>query len=386
MPDVALFTYKDAVDHGVEYLGGAAQGRDAQACRRAAHDALRDLANQRDWSVYRVHGRLNTVAPYSTGTITYDHTGGTYERQVTLASGTWPEWAAYGVLRVSGVRYSVASRESDTVLTLAADSNPGDDVAAGTEYLIYRDQYPVPVNFGKIISTLYDAESHRELEHRHPRETLRTTRLYGTTAEPVGFTLIGSSDYQASAAFEISPAPNQARTYDYLYYRRPRPLRIENEHTGTVSVTSGTLTVTGSSTAFTEAMIGSVIRLSSSTTDPTNLYGSNPYDQERIVTDVASTTSLTVDAAWETTRSAVKYVISDPVDIDPLMLNAYTAGVAAKVAHLRSKEDRALAEAAYLEELRRAACADNLNAAPRGSETGVVLSYAEARMKYGTVT
>lgn len=382
MPDVALFTYKDATDHAIDVTAGAGTGADAKAARRAAHEALRDLANIRDWCVYLMPGRVTTVASYGTGTIAYTNSS----RVVTLTSGTWPSWAAYGVLVIGSVRYTVASRTSDSVIVLAADSNPGEDVAAGTEYTLYRDSYPVPADFKKIITPLYDCTSKRFLSHEDPLDAMQSSRWLNTTGEPWAFTIQGDSNYQGGTAFSFVAAPSSARNYDYLYRRNPRPLRFENEATGTISV-AGTTAVTGSGTAFTEAMVGSVIRISSTTDAPTGLYGSNPYAEERVVTGYTSAASLTVDTAWTQTLSGKKYVLSDPVDIDlPVMLNAYTTGIAARLGHLRSKDDRAPLEAMYQEELRRAACADQKNGAPRGVEDAVVRSFAQMRARYGTVT
>lgn len=385
MPDVPLFTYQDAVTHGLDYLGGAATGRDAKSYRRAADEALRDLVNLRQWSSYVRHGRLSTVASYSTGTISYDHTGSAYEREVTLTTGTWPEWAAFGVLKIAGVRYTVATRESSSIITLAADSNPGADVASSTTYLLYRDSYPCPADFGKMLSPLIDATNHREIGHVNARDALRNTRLYGTTGEPTGFSLVGSSDYFGTSSFEITPPPSSAKDYDYLYLRRPRPLRIEAVNDGTVTITANQQTVTGSGTAFTDALIGSVLRVSASTSvAPTGRYGSSPYDQERVIVDVTSATALTVDAAWETSRSGVKYVISDPVDVGDYLLNAYKRGIERALSHLRGKEDRTVSEQQYLAEVARAASAEPRNEAPRGVGGGYAMSWQEARLNYGT--
>jgi hypothetical protein len=81
-------------------------------------------------------------APYDTGTVTIS--GGT----VTLDSGTWPTWAADGLLRVDGHSLFVTARTSDTVITI---SNTGLAEAAGTEYTLYRWRYPMPSDFGELI-------------------------------------------------------------------------------------------------------------------------------------------------------------------------------------------------------------------------------------------
>lgn len=379
-----LYTYKDATEHITDYLGAVSDAKDARDARRAVQDALRDMQAQRDWSVYLSHGRLVTVAPYSTGTIVFDFTGGSSERLVTLTDGTFPSWAAYGYLVIGVVRYEVSARLSDTTLQLSENSNPGEDVAS-TAYRLQRESYPVPTDFGKIVTNLFEATNCIELSRVHGREALRTNRYLGVS-EPCAYAITGSGDFQGTVGFELTPIPSTAKTYDYLYIRRPRPLKYESVTDGTVTVTAGSTTVTGTSTAFVDAHVGSVIRLSVNTTTPDSLEGDNPYTEERIITEVASATSLTVDAAWDTAHTDVAYRISDPVDIDVnVMLNAFRYGCKAKVAQLRSKDDRAAARAAYLEELRCAAALDNRDGAPSFAGTPASRSWQELRVKYGTV-
>ena len=89
MARVNLFTYKDGVDHVLDFLGAAVSNEAKRDAKRAILAAYREFCAVRRWTYFMAQGRLVTVAPYSTGTITYTHTGGTYERQVTLATGTW---------------------------------------------------------------------------------------------------------------------------------------------------------------------------------------------------------------------------------------------------------------------------------------------------------
>jgi hypothetical protein len=143
MPSLPLTTYKDLIDHLTDWCGanpGAEVQRDA---RRSILSGLRELMTAHRWSYYYQRGRLATVEPYDTGTIAYDHTGGASERMVTLTDGTWPSWAAFGSVVIDDVTYDVATRVSDSVITLTSTSNPGEDVAAETEYTLLRDTYPL---------------------------------------------------------------------------------------------------------------------------------------------------------------------------------------------------------------------------------------------------
>ena len=145
MAEQPLFTFQDAVDHVSDVFdiaGLDATSKHFRAAKRAVADAYRDIVRLHEWSYYERHGQITTEAEQSSSTITYDHTGGTYERMVTIAAGTWPTNARYMHIIIESQRYKVATRESSTVITLTPDTNPGADVAAGTSYNIFRSVYP----------------------------------------------------------------------------------------------------------------------------------------------------------------------------------------------------------------------------------------------------
>jgi len=118
-------------------------------------------------------------------------------------------------------------------------------------------------------------------------------------------------------AARFYPRPASAYTFDFIYQRRPRQLNIADYNTGTVACPS-TTAVTGTSTAWGTKHIGSVIRFAAAgeVNPPTGLQGLYPYAYERIITDVGSTTTLTIDEALPETLTGAKYRISDPLDIE----------------------------------------------------------------------
>jgi hypothetical protein len=95
------------------------------------------------WSWLRPKGTLDLNGAYATGTITVaaDASGSI----ATLASGTWPSWAASGDLWVSGEKYAVSSRTSDSIIRLV---NVSVTVAAGTSYSLKQHEYDLPEDFG----------------------------------------------------------------------------------------------------------------------------------------------------------------------------------------------------------------------------------------------
>lgn len=69
----------------------------------------------------------------------------------TLAAGTWPLWAASGVLVIDNVPYTVNTRDSSTVLTL---NDLTLTAAAGTTYSLQQDDYDLPDLFGGFVGRL----------------------------------------------------------------------------------------------------------------------------------------------------------------------------------------------------------------------------------------
>jgi hypothetical protein len=312
-----LVTYKDLVDYCLDYAGGDVTVENRRKARRAIQTAYRDMAKDHRWRYYLMIGRLNTVADYDTGTIAYDHTGGTYEREVTLTDGTWPSWAADGIIVIDNVTYEVEDRKSSTVITLKEFTNPGEDVAAEETYQLYKDTYRLPDDFQEAAEWIIADES-KILQNISPQDFNSLLRAQWSPAAPWAYTYTGHQDYQGGMAVRFFPPPDDNYACNYLYKRYPRGMRIEEYKAGVVTTSSGSATITGSGGAsFTSSMVGSVIRISSSTTEePTGFDGGNPATFERIIKSYTSATSITLNESVDQTLTGVKYTISDPADIE----------------------------------------------------------------------
>uniref|UniRef100_A0A6M3LPF6 Uncharacterized protein n=1 Tax=viral metagenome TaxID=1070528 RepID=A0A6M3LPF6_9ZZZZ len=101
-------------------------------------DGLCDVYSAHDWSFFKPVEDITTTAPYDTGTITI------VSGVVTLAGGTFPSWAADGILKADDGYYSVASRDGDDQITLDDTSV---DVDAGTSYELGRPEIPLDAAF-----------------------------------------------------------------------------------------------------------------------------------------------------------------------------------------------------------------------------------------------
>ncbi len=375
-----LFTYSDIVSHLQSYLGDQNATRSKAYCKRAAADALRELANLHSWTYYRQLGRFSTVASYNTGTVVYDHTGGANERQLTLSDGTWPEWIEYGVVTISDVPYDVDTRISDTVVTLTRATNPGADVAS-TSYSCYRDTYPTPTDFQSVESAIVVGRQVK-LMYLTPEKWADGQHLARLTGDVWYYTIMGDPNYQGAMSFRLCGPPNTAETVAVLYRRRPRELRFHEVNAGTVTYSlPANYDIAGLGTNFNEFMVGSVIRLYDATNYPTNEEGDYPAYIERTITEVVSTVHLRVDATIPDEYTAVKYVITDPIDIDKqTMLGAYKRTCEKLVENQRQGKNIGNVQATWLNEVKMAIAADKrfvgsgiAVGGPSGTECGLAL-------------
>lgn len=383
--ETELWTYRDALDSVMDAFDIDAGGRPYRNARRAVFEAYREFPYKTSWAYFDRIGALTTSASQSSSTITYDHTGGTYERQVTLASGTWPDWADFGTLYTNSNHYEVATRESDTVITLSANNNPGADLAAGTTYIIYRSVYPAPTDFRRA-DALVDLENHYWPDYLPPGEALVRSRGYRTPSTPAWYTIRSAGEYYGGMSFEFIPPPNAARTYHYIYEAKPRELKILETNTGTVTVSNGTTTATFSSAVLTDNHVGSVIRLSGSATAPTGKVPDlnevdNLYVDQRTIQSVTSSTVAVLDTAVTQGFASVAYSISDPLDMESgAMMNYFLRLCEEKYAYLAKENDRQERTEIARKALREAMAASDRNrntSADRALYAGRLRDYAE---------
>lgn len=185
------------------------------------HDGLYRVYTAHAWSFLRPVADVTTTAPYATGTITV--TAGV----VTLTGGTFPTWAADGVLKVSNQYYSVASRDSDTQLTLDATSA---SVATAASYQLARPEIPLDAAFDAVANdsdlTYYPSPDtwHPPVKWRHDA-TIR--QLEGNNPEfdrPVFYsvrTVTFDATVGSRKVLAMYPTPDQAYTLRVPMILRP---------------------------------------------------------------------------------------------------------------------------------------------------------------------
>jgi hypothetical protein len=366
LPFQAL-TFWDACDYVLDQVvGGAASPRNRRLAVDAVREAYAELPMRRNWRYYYRSWTVQTVASQTSGTIAYDYTGGSSERMMTLTSNTWPSDVTKYAIYIAGIRYTIDTRVSSTVITLGERDCPTTDIDAGTSYTLTRDTYEIPDNC-RTVFYLHDTNAPgRLLPCVEPSDIEHEQRIMRNTSLPLMFGCYRSELYSGAMAIHFAPSPSSVRTYQGHAIFWPQPLKVLEYTNGTVATTSGSTTVTGTGTTFTQDHVGCIVRVSA-TADPsipTDLQGEtykdrlNPYALQRVIKSVESTTSLTLEQAADATLTGSGFRISSKIDIEPgAMRNAFLRCCEARF----STQDRKGAqerEARYEKALTLAMCAD----------------------------
>lgn len=364
-----ILTFADAIKHGADFLGGEAGAYQHGLIRSAVQSSYRELVDSRLWTYLRTFHRVNTETPYSTGTVEYDHTGGSSENLVTLTSGTFPSWvSSRSYIRISGKWHKVESRLGNTTLQLDSTINPGSDVAAGTAFKVMQSLYQLPANFACLdIPTGEDRWMYGRDDR--PNEFLARPRFGEGQGFPFAFDIVGdpiSNNYGRMALFTLEET-SAAQSLDLFYYRRPRELKIsgyEPSQAGTATTASSSTTVTGvtkqggGATVWSSALAGAYIRFYNTSAIPTNIDGIRPYVEQGIVSSVGGATSITLTAAASQTLTAVGFIISDPVDLDVVMYDAFLRGIERKLCIYKNVKNKGEYEQLYAQAFQQAAAKD----------------------------
>lgn len=219
--NVSFSILQERVGH---YLFGIRTGFSADQendIRDCLSDGLRRVYAAHSWSFLRPLADVITTAPYATGTITIA------AGVVTLTGGTFPSWAASGVLKVNNQYYSVASRDSGTQITL---DNTSLNVATAASYQLGRPEIALDSTFDSVANdsnlTYYPSPDvwYPPVEWRHD-STIR--QLEGNNPEfdrPVFYsvrTVTFDPTVGSRKVLAMYPTPDQAYTLRVPMVLRP---------------------------------------------------------------------------------------------------------------------------------------------------------------------
>jgi hypothetical protein len=314
-----MLTYFDAVEHLIVSSFGGPQDAEQRDIRSAIQRSYNEICWIKDWQFTHTHGRV-IFAPHWSGTITYDAAS----RTVTRVSGdAFPTDATTREIRVNDVIANVATRVDNNNLILDGTLKFPNDLPNAIQAMLYRTVYPLPDDFRNVDPPVNEAE-YSPLMYVSQDSAMKMERSQSIQGPPSYWT-ISPALSQCGYALRIIGYPVTVESLDFTYRRASRTLRISGHEAsarqGTISA-AGT-TVTGTGTAFTASMVGSVLRVGGADY-PQSLSGISPYVAESRITAVASATSLTV--ADSLSASGAKYLVTDPIDMPPGMHNVMLSG------------------------------------------------------------
>lgn len=338
-----LMAYSDLLTQMIDFSGAMIGDVSERNWRNAVALAMRRIVLQRDWKYYTSEKRFLCSADVSL-TASYDHTGGAFERLVTVTSGSLPDWLNMGHIVIDGQFYEVEEYKSATTFTLTQRANPGEDVASST-ITLGRALYPMPADYLKCLSVTIDQGI--DMTQIDADQSAYWEKNFTGTGRPDVFAIIGNPRFFSTQFFKINPRSASGRIISMCYRRYARTLRFTgfdtNDTSGTIT-TGGTNSkeyATTSGSTVTAEMLGSLIRMRSDANIPEGLSGKYPYAEQRVIVKVdTGTNRLYFDRPTSQAYTAKAYCITDPVDLPPHVINAFIAACRVEYARQQPKEAR----------------------------------------------
>lgn len=348
-----MLTYYDAVEHLITSSFGGPQDGEQTDIRTSIQRAYSELSTIRDWNYYQTHGRIRFSINWH-GSVTYSQD----TRFFDLASGdAFPANSVLCRMRLNNTVAKIATRVSNTRLLCDPVLTPSSDFLNATVATLYQDTFPLPSDFRSLDSPI-DHVAWTRFIYVSADQAMKLENANNLAGPPHAWTVI--KDPQSTGwAIKVVGYPVANSNLDFTYRRLPRRLRISGHEAssrqGTVTI-AGTA-VTGSGTAFTSAMVGSVLRVGTATDMPGSDGSLLPYQGEAVIASVASGTACTL--ATPLTATGAKYLVTDLVDMSPGMNNGFLSCAAYWLARTRgTKPDNAFAM--YQRDLRLAMESDAL--------------------------
>ena len=360
-----VYTYSDLMDYVTAITDGGARTKDLRMHKETILGAYRDISMCYEWKYYIKEARVDLVANYKTGTISYTSSN----RRVVLTGGTWPSWVKYGRIRIDDVVYDVEDTVSGletSTITLTEDSNPGVDLSAGTSYDLFRSVYPLPDDLWRIYDVGVE-KNHWITYYISPSEWRQREAFHQASGQTWAWTIMKDPDNDGRWSLCVDPSPNTAEPLMFVYRRKPRVLRWAGTETAArTGTTSGSVSAGGASISIASAtpsssMVGSIIRFGDSSNAPTGLAGSYPYSEQAKIKTVSGGNLVLSEGVTYDIPSGTKVLITDPVDMPDTMLEALKAQIEYRFARF-ANDQRGVATARQVAdfELRRALEADQL--------------------------
>jgi hypothetical protein len=312
VPGVEVFTLHDLSYRLGLRAGGRGSERDKELYARAIQDTMRALPSRHEWNYFKRQARF-TTSPSVGMEVEYQHTGGAYERLLTITNAAaFPEDAQFGQIRVDNHTYRIANRISDTMATLQVDfaMPPG---FSGT-VLWERPAYTFSRQIAKM-HYLRNITANRPVMHLALSEFSQGDYTRWGRGVADRFTWQNRGNIFGAAEIILQPAPALAEVYEVSASVLAIIPKITAVTGSGLACASGSTEVAVEGANFSNKLIGSIIRISGDAQAPIN-DRSEDFEFQAFVIGVSGPTSLTISTPAPDALSGRGYLISSPIEIE----------------------------------------------------------------------
>lgn len=365
------YAAQDVLEYLMNSTGGGAQEAEHRLLRAAAHHALRDVANARDWRWYETEAPLPDPEPgVGDGSVKYikvTNGGSGYTTAPTVVfnnTGTGGSGATATAVVSGGVVTSVAVTAAGSgYATAPSISFTGGGGANAAAYATDYKVYVLPADV-KSVDSIVPPDRTVITEFIVPREWRRLESYTLPTPSPLYWTVVRcpTKPDRWQMMFAGNPTGiDLTKTYYYTYRRQPQPLRYmgyeESCRDGSVSES------------------GLVRRYGTAAKFPEGLSGINPYTAEEIIG--------LANSLIGTPPANAKTVVSDRLDLSSHMFTAVLSGAEMWMAKMQGKNVEGAA-AVFARDMRLAMEADAIT--PISGQRSFGALYSPRAMGYYSPT
>lgn len=314
-----IHTAQDVVDYLLSAVGGGAQDGEHRAVRQAVIHGVREVLHSRNWLWHTKTGYFTTQQIATTATITDT------SNQIVVASATGI--VVGRMLEISPTYFNNPVRVTDingTTITLDSAAK-----ASGTLVpVLVQTYYDLPADLKDIDALVTDTVGTLHC-YITPQEWQRLEVNTRGAGEPFYYTIMRSDLNPDRYQVRFVGVPTSAVVVHYTYRYQPKMVKymgyepICRQGTVTVTHSAPNATITGVGTNFQADMVGSMIRLGTTTVSPEPIGALQSFVAEAQIATRSSTTAMTaLSSVLPTAPALTKYAISDIIDCSPQMYTA----------------------------------------------------------------